>query len=99
MNKVHFAEMRMRMKIKNVVEEVVIGVYEEVKGDLKCCTCKQCSSDIVAYVLNKVSPRYVSTEKGALYSKTTVAFDKAYRMEIVKIIAEAARVVGENPKH
>lgn len=88
----------MEIKVKNVVEDMVINVFNEVKADLECCTCDQCSSDIVAYALNKMPPKYVSTEKGALFSKS-IAFDNAYKMEVIKAIAEGSRVVKEHPRH
>lgn len=89
----------MSIKVKNVVEDIVMEVFNEVHPDLDCCTCEQCCSDIVAYALNQMRPKYVSTEKGALFSKTTVAFDSSYKMEVIKVIAEGARVVKENPRH
>lgn len=88
----------MNIKIKNVVEDIVINVFEEVRPDLDCCTCDQCSSDIVAYALNKIQSRYVSTEKGALFSKSA-AFDQEYKMEVLKAIAEASRIVKDHPRH
>jgi competence protein ComFB len=89
----------MDIKVKNVVEDVVLEIFNETKGGLDCCLCDQCSSDIVAYALNRIPPKYVSTEKGALYSKTTASFDQMYRMEVLKAIAEGSRVVKEHPRH
>lgn len=88
----------MAVKVKNVVEDIVINVYEEVRPNLECCTCDQCSSDIVAYALNKIQPKYVSTEKGALFSKSA-AFDQMYKMDVIKAIAEGSRIVKERPRH
>lgn len=89
----------MCIKVKNVVEDIVMEVFNEVRPDLDCCTCDQCCSDIVAYALNRIQPKYVSTEKGALFSKTMAAFDSSYKMEVIKAIAEGVRVVKEKPRH
>lgn len=88
----------MAVKVKNVVEDIVQNMFDEVKPSLDCCTCDQCSSDIIAYTLNKIQPKYVSTEKGALFSRSA-AFDQMYRMDVIKAIAEGSRVVKEYPRH
>lgn len=89
----------MSIQVKNIVEDIVVEVFNEVKGNLDCCTCTQCCSDIVAYALNQIKPKYVSTEKGALYSKSNAVFDSTYKMEIIKAIAAGAKLVKERPRH
>ncbi|MSS62356.1 late competence development ComFB family protein [Velocimicrobium porci] len=88
----------MEYKVKNVMEYVVANKLEKLEPTLKCCKCKQCTSDIVAYVLNRIPAKYVASEKGELFSKI-IEFDKEFEHELLILIAQAAEVVRENPLH
>lgn len=88
----------MEYKVKNVMERVVEKKLEQVAPTLDCCKCNQCMSDIAAYVLNRMPAKYVSTAQGELYSKT-IEFDKKFEHQLILLIAQAASVVKNNPRH
>lgn len=72
------------MELHNVLEEQVINrvktLYDDIikneNIDWLSCTCNQCRLDTAAYVLNRLSPKYVVSERGiahALSQKTDQA--------------------------
>ncbi len=88
----------MAVKIKNVMEDIVIGRMGSIIEKFGCCQCDQCQSDVAAFVLSKIKPKYVSTVSGELYSKS-VQLDPAVENEIVLLTAEAVQLVMEKPRH
>ncbi len=88
----------MAVKIKNVMEDIVIGRMGSIMEKAGCCMCDQCQSDVAAYVLSKLTPKYVSTVSGELYSKS-VQLDTHMENDMVLLIAEAVKLVTEKPRH
>jgi competence protein ComFB len=59
------------MELHNTVEDLIIGQVEDIFGALeqganpeKFCTCDQCRMDTACYVLNRVAPRYIVSNRG-----------------------------------
>ena len=90
--------MRMAVKVKNVMEHIVIGRMGSIMEKSGCCMCDQCQSDVAAYVLSKIKPKYVSTVSGELYSKS-IQLDTNVENEMVFQIAEAVQIVMQKPRH
>jgi Late competence development protein ComFB. len=90
--------MRMAVKVKNVMEDIVIGRMGSIMEKSGCCMCDQCQSDVAAYVLSKIKPKYVSTVSGELYSKS-IQLDTNVENEMVFQIAEAVQIVMQKPRH
>lgn len=88
----------MEYKVKNVMEYVVEKKLEQLAPTLNCCKCQQCMSDIVAYVLNRIPAKYVSSARGELFCKI-IEFDQEFEHELVILVAKAAEIVRENPLH
>lgn len=88
----------MEVMLKNVMEDLVKEEFNHIAKELGCCTCERCKSDILAYALNQLPPKYVVSEKGVLFSKMA-QFDTGFKMEVVKHLAEGARKVNANPRH
>lgn len=85
--------------MKNHMEDVAKGIMDTMlAGDADVCLCERCQSDRMSYVLNRVRPRYVVLDKGAVYPKLDELRDK-YSMELFTLIHEAAAIVKDNPKH
>lgn len=87
------------MKIKNHMEDVVINLlFRIVKDKEDICRCDKCLSDIAAIALNRLPPRYVSSEKGEVYSKVQ---DMSIQFEanVITAITEAIHIVSKNPRH
>ncbi len=96
--KIIFIGGNMGMKIKNVMEELVEEKIEGIMKEAGCCTCERCEADVAAYVLNRIPPKYVATEKGELITKS-LQFDREFKVKLLIMISEGARVVKESPRH
>lgn len=88
----------MGLKIKNVMEELVFDRQEGIMKEAGCCTCDKCKLDVAAYVLNRIPPKYVVTEKGELITKS-LQFDREFKVKLLILISEGARIVKESPRH
>lgn len=87
------------MKIKNYMEDVVIHLlYNIVKDREDICRCEKCLSDIAAIALNKLTPHYVVSEKGEVYSKV-LNMSIQFEADVTTAILEAMERVSRNPKH
>lgn len=86
------------MEVKNVMEQVVIDCIERNIKILNCCQCQQCQMDIAACVLNRMPPRYVTTETGELYTKVN-QMGEEFKTEVMVEVIRAAEVVRKFPKH
>ena len=86
------------MKFKNVMEEYVIQKLNEIIDTLDCCKCSQCRADIIAYALNRLAPKYVSTERGKAFTKAN-AMSPQFEIDILTAIYEGAKIVKKNPRH
>ncbi len=63
------------MKIHNILEEQVLNRVATIFNDKDIqdapwfhCGCEQCKLDTVAYVLNRLKPRYVVSERGIAHA-------------------------------
>lgn len=84
--------------IKNVMESVVSNKLDELVNKVAVCSCAKCREDILAHALNKLHPKYVSTEEGELYSKLKTTYldeENEVTVELLKAIEK----VTKNPKH
>ncbi len=88
----------MELLIKNVMEDLVEKRMIPIIKQTGCCDCLKCRSDIAAYVLNNIRPKYVVTEKGELYSKS-VQFDTGFDTKLMILISEGVMKIKENPRH
>jgi len=84
--------------IKNILEEIVERELNNNIHTLNVCNCEKCRSDIMALTLNHLQPKYVSTEKGALFASMSSTKGEGY-IEILKSLAESAEIVKKNPRH
>ncbi|KAA8675388.1 late competence development ComFB family protein [Clostridium sp. WLY-B-L2] len=83
--------------VKNYMEDVVDKLLPEVlKNYDNICKCPKCIDDIKAIVLNNLKPRYISTEKGLLYTKIN-ELSREFNTNVIKEIALAINIVSENP--
>lgn len=80
------------------MEEIVFAEIERLIDSLDCCTCEKCKADIATLTLNSISPKYVNSEKGELFSKLSQITYEA-RVEVIRNIIISAEVVKKNPNH
>ncbi|WNQ13501.1 late competence development ComFB family protein [Paenibacillus aurantius] len=71
------------------MEELVKNCLKEMlASDPRYSSCgEKCQSDAMAIVLNRIPPKYVSTPKGEIYSKTRLG--KQLETDILRELAEA----------
>lgn len=63
------------MNLHNIMEEEVIKRVEDCYNDETIlnttgskCSCSQCKLDTTAYVLNRIKPRYIISERGVVHA-------------------------------
>jgi competence protein ComFB len=78
------------------INEICAAIEKEGKGDI--CTCPQCRKDAACYVLNRIAPRYVISnrgvarvEQGSFDRQQTVADITALAYEGIKRVAHNQR--------
>ncbi|MGE5328906.1 MAG: late competence development ComFB family protein [Deltaproteobacteria bacterium] len=86
------------LNIKNYMEEVVYGFFDEILKDLNVCNCEKCRMDIAAIALNQLPAKYIVTEKGELYSKINT-LRQQFEVDVIAAITKAAVLVKRSPRH
>lgn len=84
--------------LKNIMEDAVFQVIEELIAKKDVCSCEQCRLDIAAIALNNLPPRYVVTPKGASYGRADFLEIQKY-VDIIGAVAKAIKLVKEHPRH
>ena len=80
------------------MEKMVEDKLEQMLPGLNCCKCDTCKTDILCYSLNRLKPKYVSTEQGELLSRVD-SVSIPYSTAIMTEIAAAVEIVKKNPHH
>ena len=88
----------MSQLVKNIMEKMVEDKLDQMLPSLGCCTCDICRTDILCYALNRLKPKYVSTEQGELLSRVD-SISITYEAAIMTEIASAVEIVKKNPHH
>ena len=87
--------------IRNYTEIAVEEVFDEVLAGFlqkkpEMCTCPRCRDDIKALALNRLPPRYVASDRGAIFTK--VAFDLVGgKAQIIAALWDAMEQVSLKP--
>lgn len=87
------------VRVANVMEKLVDEEFPVVMQKFPdACCCAQCLSDIKALALNKLKPRYVSTDRGDLFERVNIS-DMMIKVDALRAMTEAAEKVTNNPRH
>jgi len=82
------------MAITNLMHEIVINILDEVlKKESNREITENNRDDIIAYVLNRVPPRYVTSERGLLYGILDARYQVQQQVDILLLIYEAINKV------
>ena len=84
--------------LHNSLEEMVIEKTRAIVSKMDMCQCEKCFNDVCALVLNQLSPKYVTTQKGTLMAKLPSLSHKK-DLELAIMITKCAKMVGEKPMH
>lgn len=86
------------MKFQNIMEDLVAEKLDEVIDELDCCKCEQCRGDILSYTLNRLSPKYASTQQGRAFAKLDT-MSSQFEIDLLTALYEAASKVRQHPRH
>lgn len=81
----------------NAKESVLEELFDQYIDQLHMsCLCQRCREDVLALALNSVKPQYVTDRTKLAYIKAELV-DKQKNTSMLVTLAEAARIVNENP--
>ncbi|MFC0213371.1 late competence development ComFB family protein [Paenibacillus chartarius] len=87
------------MGLVNANEIIVMQLFEEFQQQYTLkCSCDRCKEDILALVLNRLPPKYTSSEKGKLFIKSNY-MDRQIQSDVMREFFNAAQIVESNQNH
>ncbi|MBP5402322.1 MAG: late competence development ComFB family protein [Treponema sp.] len=95
------------MKIHNLMEELVEKRVNKLYDDLKAakttwltCDCENCRSDVMAFVLNRIPPKYIISSRGITHTAAENNLTQI-KADIDTLAIEAIRIVSvsKRPTH
>ncbi|MGI6175401.1 MAG: late competence development ComFB family protein [Christensenellales bacterium] len=86
------------IKIKNLMESLVDMNLDSLIRMTGCCDCAMCRADILAYTLNHLPPRYVTSTEGNIFVQVDSMTLQA-QADIMAGIMKAITVIKNAPRH
>ncbi|MDR1025458.1 MAG: late competence development ComFB family protein [Treponema sp.] len=93
------------MELHNTVEDLVLSRINEIFANIEksdnpdhLCTCNQCRMDTACYVLNRTSPYYIVSNRGAARAEQETIQKQQLDADIVALIYEGIRRVNHNQR-
>jgi competence protein ComFB len=93
------------MEPNNIIEGLVIPevneIYESIekKGNAEgICTCQQCRMDTACYVLNRMHPYYVVSNRGVASVQIDTTYQQQLTADIASLIHEGIETVHHNQR-
>jgi competence protein ComFB len=87
-----------QLQLRNYTEEAVRMYMDRWFKEADVCQCESCRLDVMAIMLNNLAPKYVVTDKGALYAQLN-EFDPQNKIDFMTAMTQAVKLVKMNPKH
>jgi len=91
------------MEFHNTVEDKVISsvdrIFEDLRNDSrtkKLCTCKQCRMDVICYTLNRLTPHYIVSNRGASRIRNENLEYQQQAADIAALIHDGLKRVSHN---
>ena len=89
----------MARELRNYMETLVDNALPQVFKSLPdTCRCGGCQGDIKAIALNSLAPKYISSDKGEVYTRTS-SLSAQQEVDVVQAITKAISIVESNPRH
>lgn len=93
------------MEVHNTVEDLVLARIDEIfnnieKGDNpdRLCTCAQCRVDTACYVLNRTTPQYIVSNRGAARMEQEPIKKQQENADLTTLVYEGIRRVNHNQR-
>ncbi|MDR2447493.1 MAG: late competence development ComFB family protein [Treponema sp.] len=93
------------MELHNTNEDVVIAqvndmfdMIERSDNSENICTCEQCRIDTACYVLNRIEPRYIVSNRGSVRIGHDSIENQQRRADIVVMIREGITKINHNKR-
>ncbi|MCM8826210.1 MAG: late competence development ComFB family protein [Candidatus Omnitrophica bacterium] len=87
------------MELHNYMEEVVKECLDEgLSSREDVCKCDRCKLDMLAWALNRLSPRYIVTNEGRVYTKLQ-EINIQSRVDVIREVTKAIEHIKNNPRH
>lgn len=78
-----------------LTEKTLDRVLESSNG---ICRCRRCLTDVIALTLNRLWPRYVTSESGRRFVQEEIEKDKVH-VDVTRELYAALSVVKMHPSH
>jgi len=88
-----------KLKLHNYTEDLVIDKLKELleqEENDNICKCDKCILDMCTFALNRLSPQYVVSHKGEVFTKIN-DFNQQSKVDVMATVAKAIEVVSKNP--
>jgi len=85
-------------QLRNYTEEAVKLYLDRWYKEAEVCQCESCRLDVMALMLNNLTPKYVVTDKGALFAQMD-DFDPQHRTDFMTSMTQAVQIVSKSPRH
>ncbi len=85
----------------NVIENLVKAEVEKLYNTESwiCCKCELCKLDVITYVLNRIEPYYITSDRGHIHSILDIQVPSQIRTNITVKVLEAIKLVKQRPRH
>jgi competence protein ComFB len=93
------------MELHNTAEDVVFSAIDEICETIekqgnpdKICTCEQCRSDAACYVLNRIEPHYIVSNRGVVRVEQENIQRQQDVADVVSLAFESLKRVNHNQR-
>ena len=86
------------LELKNYMEVCVEDHLDAIMKKMGYCTCEYCRMDVKALSLNSLPPKYIVTNKGAIYAKLST-LHRQFDVNVISAITKATEAIGNKPHH
>lgn len=84
------------MAVKNLMMDIVTNTVGEVmKNDRSVRESGMNAEDVIAYVLNRIPPKYITSERGILHGALDQKYMIQQKMDVLSLIYEAVRDIND----
>ncbi|MDR3166576.1 MAG: late competence development ComFB family protein [Treponema sp.] len=93
------------MEIHNTVEDLVFAEVQEIFDSIEkqgepdhICTCQQCRVDTACFVLNRIKPRYIVSNRGVARTELGLFEQQQTEADIITLVHEGIKQVNHNQR-